>query len=78
MRTELATYSEQDPVELDKKATETRHARLNADKYTDQIFAMQSWFKQHLGCDGGEGFLNMLKMLYGDEYEDEEQGLREL
>ena len=78
MRTELAAYSEHDPVELDKKATETRQARLDADMFTDQIFAMQGWFKQHLGCSRGEDFLDMLKMLYGDEYDDEEQGLREL
>lgn len=78
LRTQLAAYSERDPVELDKKATETRQAHLDADKFTDQIFAMQGWFKQHLGCGEGGGFLDMLKMLYGDEYDDEEQGLREL
>lgn len=76
MQTELAAYSEQDPKELHKKAAETQQARLDADRLTGQILAMQGWFKQQMG--GGEDFLNLLKMLYGDEYDDEEQGLREL
>ena len=61
---------------MEKKATETQQARLDAEKFTDQILMMQGWFKQQVG--GGEDYLNMLKVLYDDEYDEEEQGLREL
>jgi len=61
---------------MEKKAVETQQAHLNAEKFTDQILMMQGWFKQQVG--GGEDYLNMLKELFGDEYDDEEQGLREL
>jgi len=61
---------------MEKKAVETQQAHLNAEKFTDQILMMQGWFKQQVG--GGEDYLNMLKGLFGDEYDDEEQGLREL
>lgn len=63
-------------MEMEKKATETQQARLDAEKFTDQILMMQGWFKQQVG--GGEDYLNMLKVLYDDEYDEEEQGLREL
>ncbi|EUC44517.1 hypothetical protein COCMIDRAFT_37610 [Bipolaris oryzae ATCC 44560] len=79
LRTDLVAYSEQDPDELEKKESEAHKARLDAEKYTDHILAMQGWFKTNVGGgEGGEDFLNLLKMLYGDEYDSEEQGLREL
>ena len=63
-------------MEVEKKAAETQQARLDAEKFTDQILMMQGWFKQQVG--GGEDYLNILKVLFDDEYDDEEQGLREL
>jgi predicted nuclease with TOPRIM domain len=77
LRTELAAYSEQDPVEMEKKDAETQQSRLDADKFTDQILVMQSWLKQTIGQDA-ENFLNLLKSVYDEEYDEEEQGLREL
>jgi phytoene dehydrogenase-like protein len=76
LRAELAAYSEQDPVEMGKKAAETEQARLDADKFTDQILVMQGYLKNATG--GGDVFLDTLRMLYGDEFDEEEQGLREL
>ncbi|XP_014555670.1 hypothetical protein COCVIDRAFT_38542 [Bipolaris victoriae FI3] len=78
LRKDLAAYSEQDPVELEKKESEAHKARLDAERYTDHILAMQRWFKTNAGGGGGDEFLSVLKMLYGDEYDSEEQGLREL
>jgi predicted nuclease with TOPRIM domain len=77
LRTELAAYSEQDPVEMEKKDAETQQARMDTEKFTDQILVMQGWLKQHLGGDAND-FLNLLKSVYDDEYDEEEQGLREL
>jgi hypothetical protein len=62
---------------MEKKDAETQQSRLDADKFTDQILVMQSWLKQTIGQDA-ESFLNLLKSVYDDEYDEEEQGLREL
>jgi hypothetical protein len=79
LKTELAAYSEQDPVEMEKKATETQQAHLDADKSTDQILAMQGWIKEKLfNAYAGPDFFDALKTFYQDEYDEEEQGLREL
>lgn len=77
LRIELAAYSEQDPVEMEKKALETQQARINADKFSDQILTMEGWLKEQMGGDR-EVLMNILKMLYEDEFDDEDQGLREL
>jgi phytoene dehydrogenase-like protein len=77
LRAELAAYSEQDPVETEKKVAETQQYRLDTEKFTDQILVMEGWLKQNMGCDG-DSFSQMLKMLYDDEFDEEEQALREL
>jgi hypothetical protein len=77
LRTELAAYSEQDPVEVEKKAAETQKARDDANNFTDQIYSMESWIKKQ-GIITPTDLEVVLKMLYGDEYDEEEGGLREL
>ncbi len=62
---------------MEKKAAETQQARLNAEKYSDQILTMEGWLRQQLCGDRGN-LLNTLKMLYGDEFDDDDEGLREL
>ena len=62
---------------MEKKDAETQQSRLDAEKYTDQILAMQDWLKPQMVCEA-EDFVNFLKGLYGDEWDEEEQGLREL
>lgn len=77
LRTELAAYSEQDPIEVEKKAAETEKARNDALKFTDHIYSMESWIKQ-INSGDHEAVTNLLKMLYDDEFDDEQEGLREL
>jgi len=77
LRTELAAYSEQDPAEVEKKAAETQKARDDANNFTDQIYSMESWIKKQ-GTMAPAEFELVLKMLYGDEFDEEEGGLREL
>jgi hypothetical protein len=77
LRTELAAYSEQDPVEVEKKAAETQKARSDAEKTTDHIYSMESWIRNHTSADPGLT-VHVLKTLYDDEYDEEEGGLREL
>lgn len=77
LRQDLAAYSEQDPAEVDKKKSEAQRFQAEVEKYTDQILGMESWLKQHIGGDA-EQFMQTKRMLYGDEFNEEEGSLREL
>lgn len=77
LRLELAAYSEHDPVEVERKMTETVQARADIEKFSDQILSMEGWIRSQFGLDR-ESMSNILKMLYGDEYDEEEGGLRDL
>jgi hypothetical protein len=77
LRKELAAYSEQDPIEVDKKRAEMKHFQQESDRWTDQIMSMEGWFKGHTGGDM-EQMYNIMRMCYSDEFDDEEGGLREL
>lgn len=76
LRTELAAYSEFDPIELDKKIEDTRRSRVAADKFTEHIYCMEGWLKERV--PDRESQLAALSDLYGDEWDDEDGGLREL
>jgi hypothetical protein len=76
LRIELAAYSEFDPVELHKKIEHTRHSRAAADKFTEHIYCMESWLKERI--PDRESQVGVLRELYGDEWDEEEEGLREL
>lgn len=76
LRMELAAYSDYDPVELDKKIEDTRRSLAAAEKFTEHIYCMEGWLKDKV--PDREGQVNALKDIYGDEWDDEEGGLREL
>ncbi|KAF1929592.1 meiotic nuclear division protein 1 [Didymella exigua CBS 183.55] len=76
LRTELAAYSEFDPVELDKKIHNARRSRAAADKFTEHIYCMESWLKDRI--PDRESQVGVLRDLYGDEWDEEDGGLREL
>lgn len=75
LRTELAAYSEYDPIELDKKIEDTRRSRAAAERFTEHIYCMEGWLKELV--HDRDSLLATLKSLYGDEWDDEEGGLRE-
>ena len=77
LRTELAAYTDQDPIELKKKRAETTQFKAEADKWTDQILSMEGWLKELMGGDR-EQMTAMMRQFYGDEYDEEEGCLREL
>ncbi|KAF2630803.1 meiotic nuclear division protein 1 [Macroventuria anomochaeta] len=76
LRTELAAYSEYDPIELDKKIEDTRRSQAAADKFTEHIYCMEGWLKERVS--DREGQVGVLRELYGDEWDDEDGGLHEL
>ena len=76
LRRELATYSDNDPVELEKKANEVAGWKVETENFTDDIYSMEGWLKDQLG--GGEGFTAMLQETYGKDFDEEVGGLKEL
>lgn len=75
LQKELATYSDSDPTEVERKKEEARMWYKEADGYSDSIDSMESWFKKQ-GMD--EAVAALKQMLYGDEYDEEEGALRDL
>lgn len=63
---------------MEKKVMETMQSREDVGKYSDQILTMEGWLKAQLGGGDREQVLNVLKMLYVDEYDEEDQSLREV
>jgi hypothetical protein len=47
------------------------------EKFTDHIYSMENWIKQQFSGDP-ESYLHIKRMLYGDDFDEEEGGLREL
>jgi hypothetical protein len=77
LRIELAAYSEQDPVEVEKKAAETQQARLDAEKFTDHIYSMEAWVQKQCSLDQ-MAMTEFRRSNYGDELDEESGELREL
>ena len=76
LRRELATYSDNDPAELERKEREAAEWKVEAGVCTDDVCSMESWFKDTTG--GGEALMGLLKETYGSEWDDEVGGLKEL
>lgn len=62
---------------MDRKNKETQNFKNDTEKFTDQILSMEGWLKGQMGGDK-EQMENMMRMCYGDEFDEEEGGLREL
>lgn len=76
VRRELATYSDNDPTELEKKAKEAAEWKTATEEYTDDIYSMEGWLKDFLS--GNEGLTAILRDTYDREYDEEANGLKEL
>lgn len=77
LRHEVASYGEQDPLEVDKRKHEAQQYQAQVDHYTDHILSMEGWLRERLGGDA-EQMRQTKRILYGDEFDEEEGGLREL
>ncbi|PVI01331.1 hypothetical protein DM02DRAFT_641943 [Periconia macrospinosa] len=75
LKQELAAYSEQDPVEVEKKKKEMHDLSVDVERYTDHILSMEGWLKEHAGGDP-EVLLGLKSTLYGEEFDEEIGGLR--
>ncbi|TLD39202.1 meiotic nuclear division protein 1 [Venturia nashicola] len=77
LRVELAAYKDNDPMEVENQRKAIVKDKLEVERYTEQIQAMEGWFKKQVGGDK-EQMKVMKKEWYGDEYDEEEAALREL
>lgn len=77
VRRELASYSDNDPAELERKAREAAEWKVAAEECTDDIYSMEGWLKDAVGGDG-EQLAAMLESTYDKEYDVEGKTLREL
>lgn len=77
LREELASYSENDPAEADRKRNEATQAKALAEKWTEQAYALESWLINTIGGDR-EQMIAMKMEWYRDEYDEEGEGLKEL
>ena len=73
---ELATFSDTDPTELERNKTGIEGFKGEAEMFTEEIYAMEGWFRK-MGMDE-VGLRGLRMMLYGDEVDEEEGVLREL
>jgi hypothetical protein len=73
---ELGTYSDNDPIELERKMKDAAEWKVTAEEFTDDIYSMEGWLKDKIG--GGEALDAMLQETYGKEYDEEARGLKEL
>lgn len=76
LRRELATYSDNDPTELEQKIKDAAEWKVAAEEFTDDIYSMEGWLKDMMG--GAEAHNAMLQETYGNEYDEEIRGLKEL
>ena len=77
LRAELAAYSEHDPGELEKRKGLVLQKRIEAEAATEKILCIEAWFKKQVGGDKSL-LLTMKQMWYGEEFDEEDLGLREL
>jgi len=76
-RTELAGYSNNDPVEIERRKAKLVEDRVLLEALTDAIYSMESWFKQRIGGDRAQ-MAGMKQRWYGTEYDEEAGGLRDI
>lgn len=75
LQKELATYSDNDPTELERKKEQAKALYKEVDECSDNIYSMEGWVRKQLGDDA---VADLHRNVYGEEYEEDAGGLREL
>ncbi|KAI9865895.1 MAG: hypothetical protein M1813_001862 [Trichoglossum hirsutum] len=66
LRTELSSYSNNDPMEVHRKREETARLMASAERWTDNIYALESYFLEV--TQDREAIENIRREHYGEEY----------
>ena len=74
---EVEAYCDHDPAELERRKGMVEAYREEAVQWTEQILSLESWMRRQTGGDK-EQLLMLKRSCYGDEFDEEEQGLKEL
>jgi predicted RNase H-like nuclease (RuvC/YqgF family) len=74
---ELKRYADDDPVEMERKKKSIWVLKKEVERHTEHIEGMEGWMRKNMGMDR-ESLRHMKMQFYGDEYDQEEQGLRQL
>ena len=77
MGRELAKYADCDPVELEVQNERASAMRSRSEAYSDQIHSLADWIRDKAGVDR-ETLTSMKRNWYGDQFDEEDQDLREL
>jgi chromosome segregation ATPase len=77
MGCELAKYVDSDPVELEIQNERASTMRAKSEAYSDQIHSLADWIRDKAGVDR-ETLTGMKRKWYGDQFDEEDQDLREL
>jgi hypothetical protein len=74
---ELSKYADIDPVELKLQKERAKQMRQQSELYSDQIHSLADWIRDKAGVDRVT-LTSMKKNWYGDQFDEEEQDLKEL
>ena len=77
LKSELAMYCDNDPVELEKRKNLVQQCKEEAMQWTDQILGLESWLCKQTAGDK-EQLLMIKRSCYGDEFDEDEGTLREI
>jgi hypothetical protein len=77
LKKELASYSGNDPLEVERRKRLVETMKNEAEKHTDHIQSMEGWIRSNAGVDR-ETIINMKRSWYGDQFDEEQQCLKEI
>jgi hypothetical protein len=75
LREELGRYADNDPVEMERKMEAVTALKEEVECVTGQIESMEGWWRAQ--GTPREELKHMKQQWYGDEYDEEEQALKE-
>ena len=77
LRRELEGHSENDPVEVDRRKEEVETLKGRTEIWTEHCFEMERWLREKMGMER-ERLTEMKRDVYKDQFDEEEEGLKEL
>jgi Mnd1 HTH domain len=74
---ELAGYRNFEPALLQQMCLQASDSKEDAERWTEMIHSMTSWVKMNAGV-GRQAFVDMQRSWFGEEWDEEEGGLKEM
>lgn len=77
LRMELEGHRDNDPVEVERRKEEVMMLRESTEKWTEQCFEMERWLREKMGMER-ERLTDIKRDIYEDQFDEEEEGLKEV